>query len=52
MVYSGVICSIPALRVRDDPGSNEDADRQALGPHTSLHNLLRGRLVSRHKGAG
>jgi hypothetical protein len=49
MVYNVMICSILALRVRDDPSTNENAYRQALGPHTSLDNLLRGRLVSTQK---
>jgi hypothetical protein len=47
MVYNVMPCSIRALRVRDDSGSNENAYRQALRPHTSLYNLLRSRLVSR-----
>lgn len=47
MVYSVMLCSIRALRVRDDSGSNENANRQTLRPHTSLDNLLRSRLVSR-----
>jgi hypothetical protein len=40
MVYNVMFCSFRALRVRNDSGSNENAYRQALGPHTSLDNLL------------
>jgi len=50
MVYSVMPCSIRALRVRGDSGSNKNAYRQALGPHTSLDNLLRSGLVSRDGG--
>ena len=47
MVHNVVVRSIRALRVCHDSGSDENAYRQALGPHTSLDNLLRSRLVSR-----
>jgi hypothetical protein len=46
VVDRGMLCSIQALRVRDDSGSNENPYRQALSPHPRLDNLLRGRLVS------
>jgi hypothetical protein len=42
-----MLCSIRALGVRDDTGSNENPYRQALGPHPGLDNLLRSRLMSR-----
>jgi hypothetical protein len=52
MIYSMMPCCIRALRVCDDSGGNQNAYRQALRPHSSLHNLLRSRLVSRRGKPG
>lgn len=47
-----MLCSIQALRVGDDSGSNENPYGQALGPHPGLDNLLRSGLMSREGEPG